>query len=101
MRETTSHTNLRFTSATVVPPAAPPAGREIVMYGSVSLRKDTGLYQGLALLASLNLGSCAKSVPAPTTSIARRDTRNCSRPELSSHATSVIAGAWRSSFRYS
>ena len=82
MRETTSHTNLRLTSATVMPPAAPPAGRAIVMYGSVSLRKYTGLYQVLPPLASVNLGSCERSVPLPTTSIARRDTRSCSRPGL-------------------
>ena len=38
MRETTSQTNFRFTSAAVTPPPLP-AGRAIVMYGSVSLRK--------------------------------------------------------------
>jgi hypothetical protein len=39
--ETTSQTNLRLTSTAVTPPPLP-AGRAIVMYGSVPLRKYTG-----------------------------------------------------------
>ena len=51
MRDTTSHTNLRLMSAVVTGPFSLPARIAIVMYGSVSLRNETGLYQACLYLA--------------------------------------------------
>ncbi len=63
MRDTTSQMNLRLTSATVTGPVSLPERIAIVMYGSVSLRKYTGPYQGWPRFALRNAGSCERSLP--------------------------------------
>ena len=76
---------------------APRAGERDRHIGLGLVTKIDWAVIDLARHGSMKAALFERSIWLPITSIARRDTLSCSRPDASSSVSSVIAGTWRSS----